>query len=200
MTGTSVQNSRMDVGASAASKSFKEVMDELRLQITYRSHTNFGIHDRRGAAAEIHRGHGEGLVHRHNKISRTQNAAFAAQGLIEDLTQRNAHIFHGVVLINLKISVSAQFKIEATMTGKKLQHVIEEMNAGRDLILATPVHVQLDMDVSLRSFSVNLTCPHADTSFGDPISAMVSRTADTNWSICSAAPIVMRTQFSQPGS
>ena len=44
----------MDVGASAASKSFKEVMDELRLQVAYGAHANFGIYNRRGAAAEIH--------------------------------------------------------------------------------------------------------------------------------------------------
>src|SRR6266478_5627173 len=100
MTGTSVQNSRMDVGASAASKSFKEVMDQFRLQVAYGSDTDFRFDDSHRAAAEIHCGQREGLVHRHYEISGAQNAALASQGLIEGLTQRNANIFHRVVLID----------------------------------------------------------------------------------------------------
>ena len=77
-----------------------------------------------------------------------------AQRLGEQLAQHDADVFHGVMLVHIQIAVGVQLQIKAAMLGEQLQHVIEETNAGRDLVSAAPFDRQAAAD--LRFFGVAL--------------------------------------------
>ena len=48
----------------------------------------------------------QGLIHGHQKVSRAQDAFLVAQRLVEGLAQRNADVFHRVVLVDIQIAVA----------------------------------------------------------------------------------------------
>ena len=92
--------------------------------------------DQRGTAAEIDRDHGQGFVHGQDEIAGAVDAFAVAQRLGEQLAEHDADVFDGVVLIDVEIAFGVEFEIEAAVLGEQLQHVIEEADAGGDLVAA----------------------------------------------------------------
>jgi ribosomal protein L12E/L44/L45/RPP1/RPP2 len=60
-----------------------------------------------------------------------------------------------MMLVNIEIAARRNLEIESAMTGKQLEHVIEEANAGGNLVASAPVQVQPDADVSLCGLAVD---------------------------------------------
>src|SRR5208337_3160040 len=108
-----------------------------------------------------------------------------------------ANILHGVVLIDIEVALGFELEIEATVMGEEFQHVIEETDSSRNLVPAAAFNDQHSADVGLLGGALNRGSSHfAVTSFA-PISASDSRSARSNWAVCSVVPSVMRTQPSQ---
>src|SRR5579884_44916 len=113
------------------------------------------------------------------------------------------------MLIDIEIAIAPEAKIKPAMASEQLQHVIEEANAGGDFVLATPIDVQHQCDFGFVRIAVQLGGPHgapACACVGDFSGATQSMAFNTfgsvckSRSVCSAAPTVMRTQPSHPGS
>src|SRR5436305_127565 len=104
MVGSPIDSLEMDVGARAASKAVKKVVDKFRLQITHEPRFYPCVYHRGGASAEVDCGQAQSLIHWHQEISGAHDAALIAQRLVKRLTQRDAHVFHGVVLVHVKIA------------------------------------------------------------------------------------------------
>jgi len=64
------------------------------------------------------------------------DALAVAQRLGEQLPQHDSHVLHGVVLIHVEVAFGVELQIEAAMFGEELQHVVEETNAGLNLVAA----------------------------------------------------------------
>ncbi len=136
MTGTAVQNPHMDIRLGSAGEALEEIMDEFGLKITDEAGVNFGVDDRCGASAEVDSGDSQRLVHRHDEIAGPQNATFRAEGLSKGLAERDSDIFDCVVLVDVKVARRFEFEIEAAVVGEEFEHVVEESDAGGDLIAA----------------------------------------------------------------
>ena len=152
----------MHVGMRPARKSFEEIKNQFRLQIAHQPRLHLGVDHRRGASGKIHRRQTQSLIHRHHEISGAQNASLVAQGLGESLPQHDANIFDGVVLIDIEVAGRFQFQIEAAMVREQFQHVIEEADAGGDLV-ASPARrssapARMSVSFVLRSIVAFLTC------------------------------------------
>jgi hypothetical protein len=132
----------MNIRPRAARKAFKEVADKFRLQIAHQPVPHLCIDNGNGPTAEVNSGQPQRLVHRHHKISGSQDSEFVPQRLVKRLAQRNANVFHRVVLIDIQVALGIQPQIETPMPSKQLQHVIEEPYARRDLVLPSPIHIQ----------------------------------------------------------
>jgi hypothetical protein len=145
----------MHVGARSARKAFKEIGDQLALQVTDKARANPCVHDECRPATEVDGGDGEGFVHGHYEVAGAQNAPLVAESAIESLAESNADIFHGVVLIDIEVAVTLEFEIERSMAREKLQHVIEEADPGRDLVLPFAFDGQLDADTGLGGVAVD---------------------------------------------
>jgi hypothetical protein len=144
VVGAAVHGLYVNIGARAAGEAFEEVGDQFGLQIANQARAYFGLNGKRRAAAEVDGGDGQRLVHGHEEISGAQNAAFVAERAIEGLAQRDAHIFNGVVLIDVEIAVAPELEIECAVAREELKHVIEKADAGRDFVLAAAFDGELD--------------------------------------------------------
>src|ERR1700722_86117 len=204
MAGTAVEHAHMDVGASAARKAFEEIVHKFRLQITDARSTDFRLHDRHCTAAEIYGGQSEGLVHGHQEVASPQDAAPVAQSAVKDLSERNAHVLHGVVLIYIQVSAGGNLQIETAVPCKEFQHVVEKTDSGCDLVLTAALDAQINADLRFSRLAVDACLPHARTSGcgrrGSRRFAATFRKAAIKARVWSSDPTVNRTQPSHPGS
>ena len=101
----------------------------------------------------------------------------APKRLVEELSEHDAHILHGVVLINIEVALGFELQIEAAVMGEELQHVIKETDSRRNFIPAAAFNDQHGADISLLCGALDRGSSHfALTSFA-AISASVSRSA-----------------------
>src|SRR5580692_8500199 len=130
MAGAAVKHPHMYIGTGAPCEAFEEVMHQLSLQIPHARSTDFRLHDRHCTTAEINGGESEGLVHGHQEVARSKDAAPVAQCAVKDLAESNAYIFHSVMLVHVQISARGELWIETAMPREEFQHVIEKTNPG----------------------------------------------------------------------
>lgn len=130
MIGAPVQHTCVNAGSRSAREPLEEVVDEFCLQVTHESHSNFGVNGHRCPATEIDGRHAQGFIHGHEKVPSSQDSAFAAQRFVECLSKDDPDIFHGVVLVYLKISESFEVQVEASVMREEFEHVIKEMDTS----------------------------------------------------------------------
>ena len=106
MIRAAVHRLHVHVGARAARKALKEIRHQLGLQIADQARAHLRVDGKGRAPAQIHGGNGQRLIHRHHEVSGAQNAALVAERAIEGLAERNAHVFHRVVLIDIEIAIA----------------------------------------------------------------------------------------------
>src|SRR5690625_7191096 len=73
--------------------------------------------------------------------------------IVNHLTNRTAQgncgVFNRVVLIYLEVTIAGQLDIDQPVTGDLIQHVVEEVEPGRDVALARSVQIHPRSDFSL---------------------------------------------------
>jgi hypothetical protein len=129
MRGAAVHEFEVDVGRSGLGEGAKEVFEQLGLEVAYFRGGNLPVADAENAAGKIEGGSGEAIVHRHEEIAGAQNAAFGAEGLLDGFAQSYADVFDGVVLIDVKIALCAEFEVETAVASDLFEHVVEEADA-----------------------------------------------------------------------
>ena len=86
----------------------------------------------------------------------------------EALPQDDPHVFDRVVLIDVEISVGFEVEVEAAVLREKLEHVVEETNAGRDFVASPAVNAQARLDPSFLGIATNLGLSHWFPIAGSP--------------------------------
>ena len=69
--------------------------------------------------------------------------------LANKLAEHDADVFDGVVLVDVEIAVGVKLQIEAAVLGEQLQHVIEEADAGGDVVAAAAFDLERAADLGL---------------------------------------------------
>src|ERR1035437_9933270 len=151
----------MQVGAGVMYEAVEEILSELGLQIANEAHLDEIFVDQGGASAEIDGYHGEGLVHGQDEVAGAVDALAIAEGFGEQLAEHDADVFHGVVLVHVEIALGLQGEVEAAVLGEQLQHVVEEANAGRDVIASAALDFQGAGDACLFGIALNGGGSHA---------------------------------------
>lgn len=103
----------------------------------------------------IDRDEDEGLVHR----GVIGGVALDRLALLERsrdcLTKHDADIFDRVVIVDLEVALRANAEIEAPMESHQLQHMIEELDAGVDVLARPTVEIENDVDAGFSRISVH---------------------------------------------
>ena len=147
--GAAVHGFDVHIGASAAGKAFEEIGDELGLQIADQVLPHSCLHHECRPATKIDGCDGEGLIHGHEEVAGAQDAALVPEGAVEGLAERDANVFDGVVLIDIQIAFAGEVEVERAMASEELQHVIEEADAGCDVVTALAFNGEIDGDAGL---------------------------------------------------
>ena len=103
--------------------------------------------------------------------------------------ERDAEILHGVMLIDVEIALGLDAQVEAAVAREELQHVIEEPDAGRDVVLAPPVEDERQADNRFGGPPIDYRAAHRTSS-----------STASPFRVCSTIPVVIRMQPAQPGS
>jgi|SRR5580704_18119342 hypothetical protein len=145
----------MNVGAGGLRESLKKIFGQFSLKIADALGADFSGEDAVWASAEINRGGGKRFVHRHQKISGTQDAALVANRLANSFTEGDAGVFNGVMLIDVKVAFRFDVQIERPMARDEIEHVIEESDSGGNFRGSAPVEVQAKVYFGLVRFAVD---------------------------------------------
>jgi hypothetical protein len=86
----------------------------------------------------------------------TADAFFVTHGLGKSLTQGDAHVFNGVVAIDVQVAHRVDVQIDQAVTGDLIEHVIEETNAGMQLGRAGAVEIDSNSDLGFSGVASDL--------------------------------------------
>jgi hypothetical protein len=193
MAGASVEHPAVDVGARRRGEPFEEIGDQLTLQVADHADAQLEIDHRVRTAAEVDGGHRQRVVHRHDEVPGAVDPLSRAERLQRRLAERNADVLDGVMLIDIEIARRFQREIEAAVPGKEFQHVVEEPDAGTDVVAALAVNHQPAANLRFGGASIerggarfHRICPEPC-----PRTAISSRAAIAA-SVCSTMPAVIR--------
>ncbi len=165
MAGAPVKHARMNVGARAACEALKEVAHQFRLQIADPRRSNLSLDHGYRAAAKVHCRQSESLVHGHQKIPGSPDAAPVAKSAVERLTQRDPHIFHRVVLIHIQIAPSREFQVEPAVPREQFEHMVEKTDPGGDFVLSAALNGEGNLNFRFCGLAMQFSFPHDCTSF-----------------------------------
>ena len=130
-------------------KPSKKSCTSSRLQVADQPHLHLQVHLGVRPAAEIDGHDGQRLVHRHHEVAGAVDALAVAERLQHGFAEHDADVLDGVVLIDVEVAVGLQRQVEAAVPGEQLQHVVEEADAGGDVVAALAVDRQAAADVGL---------------------------------------------------
>ena len=144
-----IQNSQMHVGARRLRETLKKILHKFRLKIADALRRKSSRSPRNTAARQ------DRLPRRpafrpwaSENIRRAECRVFPKR-LHDRFAQRDAHVFHRVVLIHFQVAFAPQFaRSNAPCRATQIQHVIEKANARGDSRLAAAVQIQLQPNLA----------------------------------------------------
>ena len=74
----------------------------------------------------------------------------AAQGFGKGLTESDADVLHGVMIINIDIALALEDQIEPAVSGQEGQHVVQKAAAAVHRTGAAAVQIQIQINIGLR--------------------------------------------------
>ena len=88
------------------------------------------------------------------------HAPHLAQGLGKGVAETNAHVLDGVVVIHPGVTGAGHGEVKGPVAGKAREHVVEEPDAGLDVVFSRPVQVQGQGDVGLAGLAPDVALSH----------------------------------------
>src|SRR5689334_9493688 len=170
---------------------YDEMPHELRLA---------GVHGV-GPAGDVDDGVRERLVHRDPRVAEATDAALVAERLAQRLPQHDRGVLDRVVGVELDVARGVHRQVEGAVLAERVQHVVEERDAGGDVGLPGAVEVDLDDDLRLLGdpFHAPHSC-HYSVSFSTASNSTLSPATCRNASFSSGVPIVTRSRCAMPTS
>jgi amino acid transporter len=105
--------------------------------------------DHHRTVAEVDGAAGQSLVHRQDEETVAADAGLVAERFLDGLTEHDAHVFHGVVVVDVGVAGRLDLEVHERVAGEERQHVVEEGHAGGDFRRAGTVQVHLEGDLGL---------------------------------------------------
>src|SRR5690349_6325722 len=104
------------------------------------------------------------FVERHVRVSVAANALLVADGLCNGLAKRDADVFDGMVVVDMRIAMRFDVQIDQPVTGDLVEHVIEERHARGQLLLTGAVQVDRCTDLRFAGVANDFRKAHGNSS------------------------------------
>jgi hypothetical protein len=135
-------------------KALEKILGKLRLEVADPRGGKSRLNNAKRPPAKIDGGCSKRFVHGHQEISGAQDSFFVSKRGSHCLTERNADILYGVVLIHVEITLRFNLQIETAVSRNQIQHVIEKPDAGVNIGFSSAIETQ--PHTYLRFFGVAL--------------------------------------------
>src|SRR5690606_10586466 len=113
-----------------------------------------------GAAGRIDDHSRECFVQWYVGMAVAAHAGLIAHGGGKGLAQRDADIFHGVVVVDVDVTVAMDVEVDQAMAGDLVQHVVQEGDTGVDTLTAGAVKIDGYPNTGLLGVAGNVGCTH----------------------------------------
>mmetsp|Transcript_24757 Transcript_24757/g.58932 ORF Transcript_24757/g.58932 Transcript_24757/m.58932 type:complete len:208 (-) Transcript_24757:16-639(-) len=117
----------------------RELPDHLPLEVQ--------LDVRRGPRGDVHNSARKGLVERTVGASKPADVLPVSKRLVERLANHHGAVLRRVVVADVQVALALEGEINAAVLGHSAEHVVEEPDAGVDVILADAVEVDLAGDL-----------------------------------------------------
>jgi len=104
----------------------EELLSQLCIEPPGSCPRNVATESEERAAAPVHGGLGQGLIHWYDGMTKADQSFGLARGARERLAETDADVLDGVVRVHLEVAFCVNLEIEKPMAGQVLQHMVEE--------------------------------------------------------------------------
>ena len=144
----------MKIAAQIRDESPAKFFDESEGEVLGIGRSSWSVEFQLRAIAEVDDGSAQGFIHGDVGVAVAPDARLIAQGLPEAFAHNDAGIFHGVVEIDVDITIDLDFQINQRVSGEKSEHVVKERDSGVDPGVPFSVQVQAEFDFGLSGTSL----------------------------------------------
>ena len=154
---------RLDAEPAAHGQGHEELADHLHLEaVAQDDGRQVRVELAPGPAGQVDDHPGQGLVQGHVGVGEAGQTGVVAQGLLEGITQTEAHVLHQVVAVHGQVARGLDLQAEAAVLGDLHQHVVEVAQARADADLAA-IQVQAQLDAGLAGDAIEGGGPHGSS-------------------------------------
>ena len=114
--------------------------------------------DESGAAGEVDDNAAQGFVKRNVGMTVAADAGFAAQGLFQGLSEYDADVFDGVVVVDVQVAFAGDVEVDHAVAGDLGKHMLKEGYAGVETVLSGAVEVEAEGDLGFAGVAGDADC------------------------------------------
>jgi hypothetical protein len=188
----------VQVEAAVVGEGVEEVLEELGRHLAHALGAEPRAVAQVPAAGEVDHRARERLVERHVGVAEAGDALLVAERLAERVAEDDAHVLHRVMGVDLQVAGGGHLEVEAGVGAERVQHVVEEPEAGRDLAAAAALEHERERDLRLAGPALHARLAHVGGGdHGD--SFMAAEKASSMRSFSGPVPMEMRRQRASRG-
>jgi hypothetical protein len=137
----------LKVAVQSRAQAFEEMLIHFGGSVANILTSEFHVPAEVDASAEVYEHHSAAVVHGEDKAVASETT-FVAEGIAYGIAESDSNIFHGVMLVDVEITVALQMHRYARMVRYLPEHVVEEVQASRDKRRSFAVEVYKNVYVS----------------------------------------------------
>src|SRR5262245_9698408 len=136
------------------------LLHELGVEAAYLVAHELGLEHQERPAGNVDRDARERLIHRHMDVGVARDALHVPERLLHCLTECDADVLRGVMMIDVQVALSLDREVDAGMARQKLEHVIEEADPRRGRRRTGTVKVDRDLHVAFLGATLDRALAH----------------------------------------
>ncbi len=137
---------QVDGHSGIARQTTEELVTKLGIKGAHLLGSNGHVPVELATTGDVDRSHDQGLVERNQGIAKATYAALVAQRLTQRLSQHDARVLHGVVVVHPGVALHMHREVHERVARECREHVVEEPHARRDVRGPGAVEVHRDLD------------------------------------------------------
>src|SRR5215471_16510871 len=128
----SIEQFDVQIAFCFTGKRSPEVRHELDVELS--NSIPHGLHmvDGKGPAAQVDYGPSQRFVHRQIGTAKPHDSGFVPHGVREGLTKRDRYILDRMMRVYIEVALTSNFEVEKAVSGKQIEHMVQEPYAGGD--------------------------------------------------------------------
>lgn len=174
---------------SVDGKGSEELVDRLSGQPSQAVTLEGEIRVQAPVAEKVHGGFDQGILAWYDNAAEADDSVIGIKGLGDGAAQNQADIDDRVMIVDFEITLGDHTDVEVAVEAHLSEHVIEEVDPGRDVATRSAIEVQHDLDASRSGLPFYFGVSHARRRFAHGLSDYTFGSAERFSQDCCSIPI-----------